>query len=1758
MIAAVMLISSCAGVTLLPESSAVYDAHLAFETTAGTLMLYGNANAVSRTGDIILSGDEDTFQLSVQPIHAASQPTVTIDGEVLALGELSKEYTLEVGERRSIQVISVPKTGGEDYIKYYNLKACRTDIAVEAECTVSDLGDSGRQLKVDFYFPQGAKFDALAMSLHFDPERLQYADKTTNAATAKFNPGSSFEPNFKYLRGNGFFHQLLASVKNSTGTLQMQFAKHESVTRLKVYTAGADPVFTLYFKVLDDAVLDGTALYFDSNDANVINGMSLGCYFTDSTGAESYTSLSYPDMATITGLARSFIPPAAQPVGGTVQVLPVRDSYSYGETVTILARPTEGYVFSSWKLPATYALPEELTSEQMSSPELTFELLEDIDLSGLEAVFEKSDAVLENDISLDFTGESYTGDRFLIFNPPYGETLTVDADIAELESESGVLIEEELGERIVISAPGETDPNGLFRADMTEELLPEYESIGLFMEEMNSAAVQPPTLGETRTFKVRNALYGQGTTNGWNDGSFELKEICDVDGFSLYVWVCQDKEYQPMALTDDQIAELAESFQASYSVLAEQYHEVTDTNGNGGLDILIYDIYDSYTNGGSVYMGGFVNPNEFYGILGQGEYANCGNYGDFLHLDTYPSMGTVLSQPQLDQAKSTMVHETQHLCVQSNYTSASDYGSYGPPTWINEGLSLTAEHQMFGVLESRIRNYNSATAILNGLPFTDEWTGSDAVYKYALAYLFFQYVSEQTGDDSFTQAFYTNYDSSDLPGSISEILQGFEVFETLDLDEVMTRYYLALLLKMPSGPYGFCGNENFDDVEARLLKRLPAKLSSGAAVYLQKETTSVLTPNVSNDLRYAGIVDPVYTLSLLSGEGGSASVTDSRYTYDRDAVAEATASPMHGYLFSHWLVNGKRVVDNPIEITMTEDVELQPVFSKIPTYTISLVYDAAVGEVTVTDADDVPVPDLSSVIEDTELVFSANATDPEWLFVGWKVNGEETDDEVLILTVTENTTVEAVFQGRPRYAVTVNCDAGMGSVTVVNSVTGAAVEDLSSVPENTPLTFTATPNKGYIFEGWSGTFTDTEKTTEYTVTNANVTVTAEFRAAEKIEGKVLVNAGIGVPNVENRTITFTPEAGTLEGVDKIVLALVDDDAVMAEDGSLYEGDTVTLTAYPSEGYTFLYWQMAPIPQEALNSLLQEGFNLMTLSESQAGTATDNPLTFELKADGNWYTPVLRDAQAFTRRDLQLMQLVTTNLPGRALVHDGVLDETLLGYPEDEIETQTEDETDSEDTPKIPLSNIHFTQGQINYQLNLIEADSESVDFVPIMRSGYGERITTAFELHRDGAVIQSVLDINQHNTDENGNYVSYIYHPVDNPILIDKLPPITMEDVQDGDIIYIICYETKYGADSPEALTYEIQVTRKEPKVSVEFLTAEEAGVSYMDMEIKMSNILLGSFQLPMLLLDGMVPMDQDGNEITCPTGQQVMLDDHGVKLVHEELTIEGSYFLNDDTDILRVVLTPKDSDGDGNYLEEVLVTEDTHIVTIRFKLEQEVKQDDLRRANEETMALVYDMECLELELFIFQTSGMRVTFEAFDAGNWLADTESWKDYFQIIMEAEDGSETIVEYDEITVTWTDPETVSGGIKPQAMVAEIRYVTPSVYTFIMDLPGHTKYTVSGLEVTGEVPFEEFDLTVADETSGKKLYPAYCGDLDNDQYISLIDRYELTRAMNQKTPQDAYKYYDLNGDGVINLLDLSIQTNLANYLRGEAVYTFSKTD
>ena len=235
------------------------------------------------------------------------------------------------------------------------------------------------------------------------------------------------------------------------------------------------------------------------------------------------------------------------------------------------------------------------------------------------------------------------------------------------------------------------------------------------------------------------------------------------------------------------------------------------------------------------------------------------------------------------------------------------------------------------------------------------------------------------------------------------------------------------------------------------------------------------------------------TLTVTTSGPGTVSVNPfNNGPYLDGTVVTLTATPAAGYRFQGWSgdLSGNT---SPATLTMIADRAVTATF--VP-YTLSV---SKVGAGTVTLSPPGGAYPLNTTV-------SLTATPAfGWAFQGWSGDLSGTTSPAT-LTMTGDRAVTATFVALPTHTLSVT-KVGEGTVTL-NPPGG-------TYPLNTPVSLTATPAAGWMFQGWSGDLSGTASPATLTMTGERA-VTATFVRVYTVS----------ITKIGQGTVTLTPTGGT--------------------------------------------------------------------------------------------------------------------------------------------------------------------------------------------------------------------------------------------------------------------------------------------------------------------------------------------------------------------------------------------------------------------------------------------------------------------------------------------------------------------------------------------------------------------------------------------------------------------------------------------------------
>lgn len=248
-----------------------------------------------------------------------------------------------------------------------------------------------------------------------------------------------------------------------------------------------------------------------------------------------------------------------------------------------------------------------------------------------------------------------------------------------------------------------------------------------------------------------------------------------------------------------------------------------------------------------------------------------------------------------------------------------------------------------------------------------------------------------------------------------------------------------------------------------------------------------------------------------------------------------TASPYDKYKFVQWS-DGK--TDNPRTITLTQDTTLVAEFAELPSYSVTLNGRYLRGDIYNEKGTwESNLPDAGTPFkcyEGWRVAITENGYCGTWS--GWS---DGVKDVFRTIVVSQDTVVTALSDAE-EYAI--NITAGEhGRLLIDNNTYGDVVSNISECDAYS-VNVCAVADDGYYFTQWSDGNTNDICRDIYL--DKDITLVAQFEPKKPVTVKVVVASGC-------------------ENMGSVALA---------ETGTLYAGDNVTVTATLNEGYHFVEWE----------------------------------------------------------------------------------------------------------------------------------------------------------------------------------------------------------------------------------------------------------------------------------------------------------------------------------------------------------------------------------------------------------------------------------------------------------------------------------------------------------------------------------------------------------------------------------------------------------
>lgn len=420
----------------------------------------------------------------------------------------------------------------------------------------------------------------------------------------------------------------------------------------------------------------------------------------------------------------------------------------------------------------------------------------------------------------------YDGDYFISYNDYIGYAEDEMAYLMSIHSAEPSEEEWETADNSVIAVRENEDGDTIYQLEpqnLEKRIAPPPASSRRRAPARHSG---PAKLGDEREFV---------TVDMTNDQSVRTQFILKYIGEYCNIWLEKNDKW---SVTDEMVAELGMEYDVKvHNKIETAFGPFYDYDEDGKLGILLYDIQDGYGDSGG-YVSGFFLPGDMQGDKFNGM--------DVIHIDTYPTTFDSSGGRDLTETKSTIVHELQHLieysyCIEKNCEEL--------PLWVNEGLSMAAEHMIYGVLEDRIYYYNHYAALNTPLA---EWSRrpEEDLSHYAFSYLFFQYLRVQTQDFTGGGEELFRYILRSPKRTALCVEDGMrQFFPYISISDLFLHFHIARFLNEPTGLDGFCGDTDFAGLRPRTYNRDYANLGSGAAAIVKMPSKSFAPYNESKQVK---------------------------------------------------------------------------------------------------------------------------------------------------------------------------------------------------------------------------------------------------------------------------------------------------------------------------------------------------------------------------------------------------------------------------------------------------------------------------------------------------------------------------------------------------------------------------------------------------------------------------------------------------------------------------------------------------------------------------------------------------------------------------------------------------------------------------------------------------------------------------------------------------------------------------------------------
>ena len=303
-------------------------------------------------------------------------------------------------------------------------------------------------------------------------------------------------------------------------------------------------------------------------------------------------------------------------------------------------------------------------------------------------------------------------------------------------------------------------------------------------------------------------------------------------------------------------------------------------------------------------------------------------------------------------------------------------------------------------------------------------------------------------------------------------------------------------------------------------------------------------------------------------------------------------------------INFSDDVTTPANITIKYSLSTNKIWtevvSNVTTHTVTYgVNNTSMGSVSAKSAD-ADIASGAQVEKGKSVTFTAIPSEG-YAVEGWYSDAECTNkietagtNKTYTVTVNANTNVYVKFRTAETYKVTFSSsNDNFGTVSATNGTT--SLNSPATVTEGDEVTFTATPNEGYAVEGW---YSDAGCTNKIESTGTNKTYTVKVNAD--------TNVYVKFREAKKYTVTFRSSDETYG-----TISATNGTTPLNSPATVTEGDEVTFTATPNEGYAVEGW-----------------YSDAGCTNKIESTGTNKTYTVKVNADTNVYVK-FREAKKYT-------------------------------------------------------------------------------------------------------------------------------------------------------------------------------------------------------------------------------------------------------------------------------------------------------------------------------------------------------------------------------------------------------------------------------------------------------------------------------------------------------------------------------------------------